>query len=520
MSDRNSGALRWARWAFPAVILLCAVLYTLELGDLAFLGKDEPKNAQTAREMLNRGDWVTTTLEGEPWYDKPILYYWSALVGYLVFGVGELGARIGPVITALLTIWFTFLLGRRMLDEGKGSEAASAIGALAALIIGSSMWFAYYARTAVTDSLLTAFVTGTLVGYFFAKEGVRPVLNMNLAWASMAMAALAKGPVGIVLPVMVVGADLLFSRRRDWFRFLQPWTGALIFAAVAGPWYTLVTLRSNGQFLYDFIFHYNIERFTTDKLPHQEPFYYFPPAFLVTALPWSVFIPTALARMFRGRVELSDQQRARDRYLLLWILLPVFFFSLSKGKLPSYLLPIYPATSVVVAAEIRRLVRAPGRTPAPLWISVSLLAVLSVVISVAGFQFAAFGEEGLLELAAPLFTVLLVTGLGALVLLALRMRRASIVMVALSGILFPTTFLLSGREFVEKRTSAREIALQAMALEPGPGELLSWRFYDNTFFFYTDATAERVNKMPRLRQRVQEKGSVLCFVRATDLPDC
>ena len=494
-----------------AVMLVCATLYTWQLGTIAFLGKDEPKNAQTAREMMERDDWVITTLEGEPWFDKPILYYWTARVAYRVVGVGELGARLGPALAALLSVFLTYLLGRRVMRNDSA-------GVLAAFVLGTGLLFWHFARTSVTDALLSCFVTGTLVAYLFARDGVRPVLNLHLMYACAAMATLAKGPVGIVLPGMIIVTDRILSRKWS-LRGLHLVTGTAVFLAVAGPWYYLVMVRSEGQFFRDFILHNNLERFQgTAELPHAGPFYYYIPFLLLGPFPWAVFLPTAVLRLARGFRDLEQRDREQYRFLLSWIALPVIFFSMAGSKLPSYLLPILPAVAVILTREIRELLRLQGsRVERPFQVTVALFALLSSGIAVALLHYARTYETYLLEAVTPLCVVLVVSAVGTLVAAAIHRRHAAVACIGVSAVLVPLSVVQWGLPPVEHYASAREIALQAMARQPEPGTLFSFRFYDNSFFFYTDATVERLWERRHIENRVDKLGTALCFVRDEDL---
>jgi 4-amino-4-deoxy-L-arabinose transferase-like glycosyltransferase len=507
------------RW-IVVVLALCALLYFLRLGDIAFLGKDEPKNAQAAREMLRSGDWVVTTLDEERWFDKPILYYWTTLVGYSIFGVGELGARVGPALAALLALWITYLLARRLLASGRHGGHAASAGALAALILGSGPLFFYYARTAMTDSLLTAFVTGCLAAYYFAREGIHPARNMHLAWACAALAVLAKGPVGLLLPALVIGADLLWTRRPGSLRRLCLPTGVLLFMALAGPWYALVTVRSEGQFLQDFLMQRNLARYTTDDLPHQGPVWYYLPVLLLAGYPWSLLLPGALMRLARRWKSLPAEERSRVRFLLLWMVLPTMFFSFAGSKLPSYLLPAFPAVAVLLARELCSLRAARDRAArATLAAGLTLVAVFSLGVAAGGAWYA-LQQQPRLSGSIPLLSALMLASLAALLAVALQPRRLAVPVLGTIAVVLPLVMVLSLLPSMEGRNSARQIALQAMELQPRPGQLLSYRFYDNSFFFYTDGLTERYYDLRWIEQRLDEVGgSGWCFVRAHDLPE-
>jgi 4-amino-4-deoxy-L-arabinose transferase-like glycosyltransferase len=493
---------------------LCAFLYCFALGDIAFLGKDEPKNAQAARGMLERGDWVVTMLEGEPWFDKPILYYWTAVVGYKLFGVSELGARLGPALAALLTLWFTAGLARRLLPDRPHAAA------LAVLVLGSSLEFFWLARSAVTDSLLACFVTGTLAAWWRARDSSRPLPWFVAAGAAAGMAALAKGPVGIALPGLVIATDLVLRRTLAPLRPGRIAAAAAAFLAVAGPWYTLVMLRSNGRFFDDFILHYNVERFTTENLPHPGPIYYYLPVLLLGPFPWSAFLPGAFVRVAREWRRLQAVERDRLRFLLLWIALPLVFFSFAGSKLPSYLLPTFPAIALLLAREIGCVVDDArlGRRRA-LAIAGSCFALVSAGIAAGTLYYLTEHDADLVLPAFPFSLVLAGAAIAALAGVGLRRPRLILGGIGAAAFLAPLAAVTWALPAAEDYASARHIAARAMAAAAPGAPILAYRFYDNSFFFYTNERTERWWERRWIEQKVEGLGEALCFVQSSDLPD-
>lgn len=519
MSPAASGSAppAWGRRhtvVLVAALGLCAFLYFFALGDIAFLGKDEPKNAQAARSMLERGDWVTTRLQGEPWFDKPILYYWTAVVGYRLFGVSELGARVGPALAALLTLCFTAGLARRMLRPQPHAAA------LAVFVLGSSLEYFWLARSAVTDALLACFVTATLVAWWRARESDQALRWFVAAGAAAGMAALAKGPVGIALPALIIGADLLLGRTLAPLRPGRIAAAVAAFLAVAGPWYTLVTLRSEGRFFRDFILHYNVERFTTENLPHPGPFYYYLPVLLLGPFPWSAFLPGAGIRIAREWRQLPPAERGAIRFLLLWIGVPLLFFSFAGSKLPSYLLPTLPAIALLLTREIVSVVIEAHRGRArPLAIGAFCFALVAGGIAGGTLFYLMERDPILLAPAFPFSIVLAGTAVAALAGLGLKRPGLVLGSIGAAAFLAPLAAVSWALPAAENYASARQIALRAVALAPPGAPLLAYRFYDNSFFFYTNERAERWWERRWIEQRVEGLGEALCFVQTADLPE-
>ncbi len=249
--------------------------------------------------------------------------------------------------------------------------------------------------------------------------------------------------------------------------------------------------------------------------------WYYLPVLLLAGYPWSLLLPGALVRLARRWKSLPAEERSRLRFLLLWIALPTVFFSFAGSKLPSYLLPAFPAVAVLLARELNSLrARQDRAASAALVAGLTLFALFSLGVVAGGTWFALQQEPQDLDAAIPLLSALTLAALGALAAVALGPRRLAVPVLAASAVVLPLVIVLSVPHSLEGRASAREIALQAMELQPRPGQLLSYRFYDNSFFFYTDGLTERYYDLRWIEQRLEEVGgSGLCFVRTRDLPE-
>ena len=259
------------------------------------MGKDEPKNAEALREMMARGDWVTTTLREEPWFDKPILYYWVSLIFFHLLGPGEAAARLGPSLFGAAGVLLTYGLARLTFDGRTALRAG--------VILATSLEYFWFSRTAVVDLPLTFCVTLSLVAFYRALEVPgRSAFWYRLVFAATGGAVLAKGPVGIVLPGLVVGGYLLASRRLAELKKI-PWvSGLLCFLLVAGPWYLAVSMKHGRQFWEDFIINRNVNRYLSTIHHHPGPVYYYLPVLILGLFPWGALLPFAVGRMFGDRL--------------------------------------------------------------------------------------------------------------------------------------------------------------------------------------------------------------------------
>jgi 4-amino-4-deoxy-L-arabinose transferase-like glycosyltransferase len=362
------------------VIGCCAFLYFYNLGAFGLVGADEPRYAQIAREMTERHQYVTPVLYGQPWLEKPILYYWRAAVAYHVFGVNDTAARLPSATLALLLVVVTYFWTRRF-RPGAQLDAA--------LIVAASAMMIAYGRAASMDmSLAAPFSIGMLCWWGWHKTGGRWWLIAFYVF--MALGTLAKGPVAPFLAGLIIIGYALASR--DWkivWRTL--WIPAIaVYLLVALPWFILVQLQTPAFFRTFFLEH-NLERFGTGRYHHPAPIWFFIPVFLLAVMPWTTYVVAAIFDVVRDwRFRLKNQQELGDGltlFLLLWILIPVIFFSFSQSKLPGYILPAVPP-GLILAAEYlhRRMEERDHPNYALLAIHASLSAILIAVLLVAPAQ--------------------------------------------------------------------------------------------------------------------------------------
>lgn len=336
---------------------VCGFFFFFGLGAFGLVGADEPRYAQIAREMYQRHDWIVPTLNGSHWLEKPVLLYWKIMGSYMMYGVHDWVARLPAAFYATGLVLAIFFFMRRFRP---GSELD------AALIAVSMPAIFAFARAASTDMLLSApFCVAMLAWWAWHETGRK--LWLAGFYALLAVAALAKGPVAPALAVLIVAAYA--ALRRDGKIFVQSlWLpGFLLFFAIALPWYIAVQIKAPEFFRVFFIEH-NLERFGTNLYQHNRPFWYYIPVFLLSVLPWIVFTLPALVEGMRSaagqlrqgaRPALDQEQSApgNDRlsqFLVLWIVAPIVFFSISRSKLPGYILPAIPPAAVLTAAYLHR----------------------------------------------------------------------------------------------------------------------------------------------------------------------
>ncbi len=337
-----------ARLAFDLLLLagFCAFFYFFGLGSMGLTGADEPRYAQIAREMLARHDWITPVLHGQPWLEKPVLYYWEAMISYSIFGVSDWAARLPAAIDATALVFATYYFARRL---WRGLELT------AALITASCAFLVGFGHAASTDMPLTAsFGIGMLFWMAFDRDAGKrcPVASRrSKRWLAgfyffMALGTLAKGPVALFLAGLIIVIVALLRRDARQVRRTLWLPGIVLFLAVALPWYVLVQLRT-GNFFQFFILQQNLQRFGTPRYHHTQPFWYFAPILLAALLPWTALALAGLVRAIRNL-----RANAGGQVLVVWAVAPVVFFSFSDSKLPGYILPTLPAFALLAATYL------------------------------------------------------------------------------------------------------------------------------------------------------------------------
>jgi 4-amino-4-deoxy-L-arabinose transferase-like glycosyltransferase len=350
----------------------CGFLFFFGLGYFGLVGADEPRYAQVAREMLTRHDWITPTLDGKPWLEKPAFYCWQTMLAYRIFGVSDWAARLPSAVDATLMVVAVYLFLRRF-RPGFQLDGAL-IAASAAGVIG-------FARAASMDMPMAAmFTIALLVWYAWYESGDKKYLA--LFYFCLGLATLAKGPVALLLAAVIIA---IFAAAKKEYRLLSRtlwFPGILLFCAVALPWYIAVQIK-NPEFFRIFILEHNLARFGSNLYHHKAPFWYYLPVTLLGLIPWTIFVIAALLETIRvwwaeGR-ELFRSEDAFNVFLVIWLVVPVVFFSVSQSKLPGYIVLALPAGALLVAEYVRRHVSQDERPHLLTIVLHSIVASLPVV---------------------------------------------------------------------------------------------------------------------------------------------
>jgi len=404
--DRSTAGSHW-RWI--AIVWIGASTLLAGLGSSRLLDRDEPRNARCTIEMLEANDWVVPRFNNQLRTHKPILLYWAQMASYRLAGMNSWGARLPSAIAALVTVLLLGLWTRAI--------AGSSIGFWSAAVLATSLLFVMAGRAATPDALLILFATVGLLCMAMAmmhqREGSNRSVWFWLAYASWGMAMLAKGPVGLILPLAVAltwdwierirhnlpidrfgvsgshHASALQWARLAWddgwstLRKARLPSGLLIALAVAAPWYLWVGYRTEGRWLSGFFLEHNLGRAVTAMEGHRGGLWFYPATLLAGIFPWSLFLlPIGWSVVWGWK----DRSRTGSMVRLgtVWLLLYGAAFSMAATKLPSYLTPAYPGVACIVGVAMARWSR--GEWQAPRWldpVAVAMLSLAGIAISAA-----------------------------------------------------------------------------------------------------------------------------------------
>ena len=440
----------------------CGFLFFFGLASFGLIGADEPRYAQVAREMLARHDWITPTLGGKPWLEKPPLYYWQAMLAYSIFGVSDWSARLPAAVDATLMVIAIYLFLKRFRP---GFQLDGALmTASAAGVIG-------FARAASTDMPLAAMFTIALLAWYawYESESRR---YLAIFYSFLALGMLAKGPVAPLLGAVIV---VIFAAAKRDFRLISRtlWIpGMLLFCVIAFPWYIAVQIK-NPEFLRVFIFEHNLARFGTNLYHHPEPFWYFVPVTLIGLIPWTVFATASWTETLR--VWWSERQRmlasedALNAFLVIWLVVPVVFFSLSKSKLPGYIVPALPAGTLLLAEYVRRRVT-DGESPGIVLIVLHSIVAAAPIVPAMMVQYLILQHRLPWGKAAAIsFTFAAVLAIGIAITLRTKLGFAGLRFITLVPIVLAVAAVLRlGTPALDSMLSVRPLASEISHLENKP----------------------------------------------------
>jgi 4-amino-4-deoxy-L-arabinose transferase-like glycosyltransferase len=517
---------------FLLLTAICLLTFFAGLGRSAIGDSDEAFYAESAREMIESGDWVTPHYNYEYRFQKPILYYWLVATTYFAAGTDEAAARFPSALAGLALTLLTYFCGRRWFSER--------IGLLAGVIVGTSFGYFYIARASLPDLPLAFFIA---LATFTLSEGVLGPpetsdaargstsasrrLWLLAAGAAMALAVLTKGPVGVALPLIVV-LPLALLEGKQWRPSGQGWFGvrwtdmllaAAVFLAIALPWFIAMVGTHGTAYLNRFFIGENLERFATERYNERRSFGFYIPIVLGGLGTWAPFvflwIPFGLKWLRRERKLSQVEWR-----VALWAMVPFLFYTLSIGKQPRYILPILPPLALFVGRTILdRIARSSTNGQRHnLWLGVcaSFSALILIILAVLLYRarpllFALSPTSGLIST-----LVIVVSGLGLAA--TAWFARARLLPAALAGAsvaalvaLHYSVYSAAGLEPVQRM--ARLFAEERRAGEPSG----TYKAFVRNLVFYTGVKQTDLVDEQEAVEFLKQPHRVLCVMTEDDL---
>ncbi len=455
-------------------LLLLTLAFTLLFG--LFLGSrplsvpDEGRYAEIPREMVQSGDWITQRLNGVKYFEKPALVYWLTAVSISIFGLNEWALRLWPALFALAGCLGVYLAGRRFFGR--------TAGIFAAVVLGTSLLFYAMSRTLILDMAVSILISLALLCFLAGVSESEPRRRKILLYgfyAASALAMLAKGLIGIVIPAMIIGSWILVMNDWKLLRSIHLPTGLVLFFAIAAPWHFLV--QSANREFFDFYFiHEHFQRYLTKVHGRFKPFWFFLPILLAGLLPWSAFLIQAV----RAALPRSWKERHLHRetvFLLLWAVLVFLFFSASDSKLIPYILPVFPPLAILIGRYFAGAWEngvAPGLRAG--FIALGVLASLLIIAAFVAPRFRPEIDKAALFPGIVLLVAIMLAGAATSWILARRYGNRSV----LIAVIATTALFLTAANTLMPAVDTRSIKTIAGELKPmlRPGDdVISYHTY-------------------------------------------
>ncbi|MBF0474496.1 MAG: glycosyltransferase family 39 protein [Deltaproteobacteria bacterium] len=343
------GATDPSAWKGGLVLLLALVVFFYGLGGLCLTDRDEGEYATIVQTMISTGDYVTPQLNFKPYYEKPILYFWLSTLAFKNFGANEFAIRFWSALSGVLVVMAVYVFGR--------AAGPAGLGFTSALTLLASLLFSLIGRSALLDMTLTLFISLALFFFYygwqsFAAGGKKAQGRyFTLFFAFMGLAFLTKGPVGVVIPLLVVVPFLLLNRSlMPVIRRMPLLIGFSAFLLLAAPWYLLAMLKNGSAFIDGFFVSQNIRRFTEVLLGHGGGYFYYLPVLILGFFPFFGFaVPTAVRAV--KAIPWQPRQVTRDNqaaiFCLIWVAAGLIILSIAQTKQFNYILPIFPPLAIL-----------------------------------------------------------------------------------------------------------------------------------------------------------------------------
>lgn len=445
----------------------------------------ESNYALTAKEMVLTADWVSPRIYGNVWFDKPVFFYWLTAIAFQIFGFSEWAARLMPALFAsaglVLLYWFTI----------KTTTRRTAL--LAMMIMGTSFEYILLAKLVITDMVFFVFNCAALGFFYLGYVKMDGTKRWYLAaYVSMALAVLTKGPIGALLPGLVMLLVIMLQRNWSELKAMFLPTGVLLFTIVALPWYAAMYTLHGMEFINNFFGVHNYLRATVSEHPKDNVSYYYLGVFVLSMLPWSAL---AIKALIQGCKDLRSQKSPLLLFLFLWIAAYFGFYSLMATKYLTYTFPILFPMAILTAIQLERMLTQNKASAIFYWIGVPM-ALLMFVYLIAAYRYLTGWELSLAIVSLVLLLVFSVwkarnrTAVDVFKLLCLCQIGSYII---LSLFIFPT---------IADSRSGKGMAESMVDI--GAEKIGMYQFYSTSAVFYSGKVAVKLTPSSKVSSRQAE----------------
>lgn len=500
--------------ALVALLALCGLLFLLGLGNRPLWDGDEGLHASTSREMVESGDWVTPRVNGEAFFDKPAFFNWLVALAYKLFGFTEFASRLPAALLGTGIVVATWFFGLRMYGATAGFLSAVALATAFQTIVLS--------RTVVHDIALCFFITLVMGCFYLAFERPRERGRWMVGvYACSGFAVLLKGPIGVLLPGLLIVVFLVLRRRLDFILKARLFTGTLIFLLVAAPWYIMIALR-NPEFAESFFFGQNVGYFFggDGDAGHPKPWYHHIPNLLGGFAPWSLFLPAAL---FAAFARFRKQRRDADLYVFIWASVVLVFFSMAESKLGTYIMPMFPACALLVGVFWKEVFDGARTVSLRKWILIPLGLSMVLNLVVLGVflvhPIVEWNQKYGMDLGRVNLLTLILSFLAVLAFAFAWARRYRATFVAVAAVpIVAILFIIFGIvPAINPFRTSRDLAFQLDLYLPQDERMV---FYGDEFdsaYFYTGRQADLLEAPAELADLMALPETVYCIVDGRQL---
>lgn len=483
---------------FGWLILLLVFLLFWRLGATPIYILDEAKNAQCAREMMQRADWVVPVFNGELRTDKPVLHYYFMAGAYKVFGVSEFAARFFSAIAGFLTVVLTFLFVKRF------SNGLTAF--FSSLSLVASVHFIFEFRLSVPDPYLIFFLTAGLFSFFIYIEE-KKLSFLFYGMVAFALATLTKGPVAILLPglCLLVWAGI----RKKWQSVFNWWLllAVILFVIIALPWYMAVDKATGGEWTKGFFFGHNLNRFSQPQEGHGGLFI-LPLVFVVIGLlPFTSFA----GELFKNRKQLFREPLVQFSGIV--VLAFVLFFSLSATKLPQYPMPCYPFAAVILGHYLYGL-----STGSFIFKKYPVYIILFFLVAIPVAAWFSFKSEAEIK---GLSSYVLLLSIPALLTLLLLFRWKQIIpstrIAAIASLFAVLSFL--GLHYLYPAIYRQNPVVKTIDLVKKYPAVFAYKKYNPGYNFYLNSIVQQYDDFEKLKEAIQKEPEAVIISRKNNSDD-